>query len=66
MPISPVMATEEGALLGRDDGGVADVNGDSLDDIFVAAVRYDDPEVDEGVIFGYYGGLKAFLPIVVR
>jgi len=57
---------QEGALLGRDDAGVADVNGDGLDDIFVAAVRYDDPEVDEGVIFGYFSGLKAFLPIVVR
>jgi len=44
-------------LLGRDDAGAADVNHDGMSDIFVASYLYDHPEVDEGVVFGYYAKL---------
>lgn len=49
--------------LGRDDAGAADVNNDGSSDIFVASYLYDHPEVDEGVIFGYFSE-PDFLPVV--
>jgi hypothetical protein len=55
--------------LGQNDAGAADVNHDGLSDIFVAAFLYDNPEQDEGVIFGYYGAysiVKTFIPLVNR
>ncbi len=55
--------------LGRDDAGVADVNNDGLSDIFVAAYLYDHPEIDEGVVFGYYSTIeiyKIFVPMINR
>ena len=41
-----------------------DLNNDGLDDIVVAAWLYDQPEQDEGVVFGYYSLLRAFLPLI--
>ena len=46
----------------------ADVNNDGLSDIFVAAYLYDHPEIDEGVVFGYYStmNIKIFVPLINR
>jgi hypothetical protein len=55
--------------LGRNEAGAADVNNDGWDDIFVAAYLYDDPETDEGVVFGYDlapQGFTIFLPLILR
>ena len=55
--------------LGRDDAGVADVNNDGLSDIFIASYLYDHPEIDEGVVLGYYSEsyiLITLLPIITR
>jgi hypothetical protein len=58
---------QENGRLGRDNAGAADVNGDGLDEIFVAAFYYDDGQTDEGVVFGYDTPYQLiFLPVIVR
>ena len=57
---------QAGAYLGRDDAGWGDVNNDGAADLFVAAMGYDHPEQDEGLVLGYYGGYRAYLPGVLR
>jgi FG-GAP repeat len=52
--------------LGASEAGAGNVNNDNLPDIFVAAYLYDDGELDEGVVFGYYGVIKAYLPFVEK
>ncbi len=69
MPANADMAgvgSQAGASLGRDDAGTADVNHDGAADIFVAAFAFDQPEVDEGVVFGYYSGNRIYLPVLLR
>ena len=51
--------------LGRDDVAAGDVNGDGFADIFVAAFKYDNPEVDEGAVFGYYSPYIATVTSIV-
>lgn len=58
---------QAGGNLGHSDCGAGDVNGDTLPDIIVAALNYDDGETDEGVVFGYTNPLQLlFLPVIVR
>lgn len=45
---------QTGGVLGHSEVSAGDVNGDGLDEIFAAALNYDDGELDEGVVFGYY------------
>jgi hypothetical protein len=60
---------QAGASLGLFEAGSGDVNNDGLDDIFVAAYLYDDPEIDEGAVFGYYSPIGVWhlvhLPIIL-
>jgi len=37
-------------------GTAGDVNGDGYDDVFVGAPRYDNGQIDEGMVFVWYGG----------
>jgi hypothetical protein len=59
-----------GAGLGLFEAGAGDVNNDGLDDIFVAAFKYSDPEINEGAIFGYYSPLTVwnliYLPMAIK
>ncbi|MFZ2095659.1 MAG: integrin alpha [Anaerolineales bacterium] len=60
---------QEYGRLGRDDAGAADVNNDGLSDIFVASYLYDHPELDEGIVFGYYSTpstINIFIPFISR
>ncbi|RMG45809.1 MAG: hypothetical protein D6718_06560, partial [Acidobacteria bacterium] len=56
---SPFWTREGGqdyAYLGYSVAGVGDLDGDGYADVAAGAPDYDDPEVDEGVVFVYYGG----------
>ncbi|MGD8399277.1 MAG: PKD domain-containing protein [Anaerolineae bacterium] len=46
---------QSGSQFGYALATAGDVNGDGLADIIVGAPLYDDPEVDEGAAFAYYG-----------
>jgi hypothetical protein len=60
---------QAGAALGAFEAGAGDVNNDGLDDIFVAAYLYSDPETNEGAVFGYYSPIPVwnlfYLPLTV-
>ncbi len=63
-PSWEIASTQDGAQMGVGTGvaGVGDVNNDGYDDVLVGAPREDNPEVDEGVVYLYYGsnaGLSA-------
>lgn len=60
-----VYGDQAGGALGQNEAGAADVNGDNLDDIFVAANNYDHPEPDEGVVFGHYSTINLYVPLVM-
>jgi hypothetical protein len=57
---------QAGSNLGRENAGAMDVNGDGLDDIFVAARLYSNGQAGEGMVFGYYNTWRIFLPLVIR
>ena len=44
------------AAMGSSVASAGDVNGDGYGDIIVGASQYDDPELDEGAVFVWYGG----------
>ncbi len=44
-----------GARFGHSVGTAGDVNGDGFSDIIIGAYRYDNPEVDEGLVQLFYG-----------
>ncbi len=46
---------QEGARFGVDVADAGDVNGDGYGDFIVGAYMYDNPDVDEGAVFLYYG-----------
>ncbi len=50
-----VVGTQHQARLGSSVASAGDVNGDGYSDIIVGADRYDNPQIDEGAAFIYYG-----------
>jgi hypothetical protein len=50
------------ALFGYAGDGVGDLNGDGYDDIAVGAYGYDNPEVNEGKVFVWYGSASGLGP----
>ncbi|MBK8609501.1 MAG: FG-GAP repeat protein [Chitinophagaceae bacterium] len=55
-PVTFVESNQVNAQLGYSVAGAGDVNGDGYSDVVVGAWLYDNPEVNEGVAFVYYGG----------
>ncbi len=49
-------SNQAGAELGISVSTAGDVNGDGYSDIIVGALRYDNPEIDEGMVFVFHGG----------
>ncbi len=48
-------SNQASAHLGYSVSGAGDVNGDNVDDVIIGADTYDNPEIDEGAAFVYYG-----------
>ena len=55
-----LQVSQANAELGASVAAAGDVNGDGYSDVIVGAALYDDPEVDEGAAFIYFGGVAPF------
>jgi hypothetical protein len=55
-PLWSVVGSQGGAQLGAAVAGGGDVNADGFTDVLVGAPFHDDPSIDEGRVFLYYGG----------
>jgi FG-GAP repeat/FG-GAP-like repeat/Secretion system C-terminal sorting domain len=50
-----IEANQDGTQMGASVASAGDVNGDGYSDVLVGAYSYDNGEIDEGVVFVYYG-----------
>ncbi|MCE7058539.1 FG-GAP-like repeat-containing protein [Dyadobacter sp. CY343] len=60
---------QAGAWMGSSGGSAGDVNGDGYSDVLVAASKFDNGQVDEGIVFLYYGnasGINVATPVMLE
>ncbi len=65
MPDWSAEGNQTGAFFGISVASLGDVNGDGYSDVIIGAHTYDNPEIDEGKVFAFYGSATG-LPAVAN